>query len=339
VQRRSHEPEFGEGSNPSPATKIAPLEGQVMIEKVVVRNYQSIKKLDIEIGSLTVIVGESNSGKSAMHRAMKMLASNARGTSYVTVGEKVAAVGVKTDTGAITLERGANNHGVYRLLIDGKETTFTKLGGSVPELITRNLKIAPVKDGMSVNFAGQHDRPYLLDSSGQEVAKVLGDLTNVSTIFEAVREANRRRQGANSVLKTRLSDLDVLRQEAKDFQDLDEQIAACDEAEEALEGAQAINSKVSRLKDLLTDLTVAELALEDSRVKYVVPDTSHLEGAYSKYNTFTMMMTALSSHSREMINAKGEAELFASEQEQLHQQLHDALVEHGVCPTCGTEMS
>lgn len=311
-----------------------------MINRVRVRNYQSLKNVDIELGRLTIITGDNSKGKSSFKRALQMLVSNEIGCDYVTRGEKVASVTAETEWGSVTIERG-DKHGEYRLLKDGREIgPFTALGlGKVPEQITKALRIQPVKDSHSINFEDEHDPPFLLKKSGAEVAKILGELTNVSVIFEAQGEANKRRKNAGTKLKTRESDLANLITRAQEFKGLKAQIESCDAAEEALKEAESLSVSVDRLRDLLADLTVAEDALSRAQDIPEVPDISELEMVYEQHNSFTMMFTQLKVFKKEMAESQLLIDSYVDKQTELHAELHQLLVDIGICPTCEQEIA
>src|SRR5512139_766548 len=136
-----------------------------MLTHVEVRNFQSLKKVDIELGGFTVIVGASSSGKTAFMRALRALASNIRGTSFITQGEKKASITAHTDNNIVTLEKGETT-GTYKI----NDKVYTKLAGGVPEGVSKTLNLQPITtESSSINFAGQFDRPYLLDDSGATV--------------------------------------------------------------------------------------------------------------------------------------------------------------------------
>ena len=93
-----------------------------MLTSVEIENFQSLKRLTVKLGRFTVVTGATGSGKSSVFRAMELLAFNARGTSYITRGEKTcqvatgkleqglvsaisAAAGARTLTGLLTAAR------------------------------------------------------------------------------------------------------------------------------------------------------------------------------------------------------------------------------------------
>src|SRR6187402_3232806 len=165
-----------------------------MLQSIRCKNFQSLHDVDLELGKFTVIVGESSSGKSAFIRALKAVSSNQLNSDYITRGTKHSYVAVKTESATVTIERDQGGISVYKVAKTGsQESRYSKLNRQVPAEVTEILGITPsTLDEGSINFAGQFDPPYLLKDTGGSVAKTLGELTNVSTIFAAVKEANRR---------------------------------------------------------------------------------------------------------------------------------------------------
>ncbi len=303
-----------------------------MITQLSIRNFQSLKHADLDLGTFTVIVGPSSSGKSALIRAVRALAQNVRGSSSITRGQKVMAITARTENHTVTLERDQRG-GVYRLTGDG-EHTFTKLGGDVPPQIAAALRIDPGKD--SVNFASQFDRPYLLDESGSQVARELGELTNVTRIFEAVARANRTRAAAASKLKSRQVDLDLLKTRLADFTGLSDQLSLLDEVEkldaarrELVIKAERLTSRINAVKDAADRLAVAAPA--------PVPDAKHLWQAYNRYRDLKAKLAQVGSSRIRLDNTIAEKYRCADALSQATIALADALREAKVCPTCGQE--
>lgn len=307
------------------------------LERIVVQNFQSLKKVDIELGKFTVIEGASSSGKSAFIRAIRALASGLRGSSFITVGTKSASITAYTDQHVISLEK-SKTKGRY-LITDratGEEQTYTKLAATVPEDVSKALHLQPLtKDTSSLNFAGQHDMPYLLKDSPSQVAKVLGDLTNVSTIFEAVREANKKKLSISSLLKTRQADLDELLDQAQQFGGLLARKQAVEAAERALEELSELESSLARLEALVAATEASESLIKDYTELPDPPTTDTLEEAYSKYNAFRSQVLMWIHASQELTRLTSEEERASSQLAEVHKAVHAKLQELGQCPTCG----
>ena len=98
------------------------------LRSVTLVDYQSHQRSHLPLGPFTVIVGSSSSGKSAVVRALRLVAQNARGVSYVRHGRKQARVSVEfVDTTVVSVARG-KGVSEYELALPGAEepTVFTK---------------------------------------------------------------------------------------------------------------------------------------------------------------------------------------------------------------------
>lgn len=314
-----------------------------MLTRLKVRNFQSLQSVDLELGQLTVIVGRSSSGKTAVLRALKALTSNTRGATVITHGTTQASVEIDGQDArgdwSATWSRTATT-GAYAVTEPGQEAReYTKLGGAVPAPVAALLGIGDigVPGALSPELcvAGQFDRPYLLDETGSKVAQTLGELTQVSVLFDAAREANRRKGTFSSTLKTRESDLTQIIAQLQEFKQLPAQIKKCDEAEQAIARALAARTAADRLRSLVESFATAKLLVDNSPPEVVVPDFEPVE--YARTRAFLF---------RDLIRQVGEAK--AAEQQAvkvgeeagqavlaLEDALHKLLVATGQCPLCG----
>lgn len=309
-----------------------------MISQVSIRNFQSLKKVDLELGPFTVIVGNSATGKSAFIRALKAVASNVRGTSLVTSGESALSVSVQSETWKITLDKGLSTNS-YRVcdISTGTEKEYTKLAGEVPGDVTGLLGIEPVVDGRSVNFAGERDQPYLLDESGQQVAKVLGDLTNVSTILEAIREANRRRNAQNASVKVWTTDLAVLQGRLPKFASLPSKRALLGSLENTIAEAEELSSQIAELSDIVSSLDKTEALFSKSLPD--IPDSANMTKLFTEMQELVSTaksLVVLSSKNAELNNSLCN---IADEIINLREEHQNILVQLGECPTCHQRIS
>lgn len=314
-----------------------------MIREVVIANYQSLRKVKLRLGQFTVITGPTGSGKSALVRAVQLLAFNAPGTDYVTHGEKTVMVtmlgdeieldGRGDEPWLVSISRGGKN--AYHMSWpddDRNRGDFiaTKLAGKVPDEVKAVLRLG------EVNFAGQFDRPYLLDSTGSEVARVLGKLTNVTMLYRAAQEANRRRLASVSLLKTRQGDLAALAEAAKQYENLPRQGAAVAVAEEALARMQEAGRRRARLASLaeMRRLAADRLALA-SAVVPEPPSMASLEELAARRERLRLLTGLRDSAALRAKAAAGtevmvEAGLVAAQED-----LDAYTAKWGVCPTCG----
>jgi energy-coupling factor transporter ATP-binding protein EcfA2 len=350
-----------------------------MLTRLALTNFQSHSNTSLELGRFTVIVGPSSSGKSAVARAIWLLVANSNGTPYVRHGSRkarVSAAFVSFDGDPldaqiqVAVERGP---GVskYELVIPGEDLIeFTKCGKTVPDMIRASHDLDP--DGMWL--AGQFDRPFLLDETGSAVARTLGDLTNVSMIFAAVRECNRRASGAKAKHSDRSEILNRVRVSLQSFADLPSKLVACTAAEESLANARAIELRRDRLIALLDEVEtshvrvvsaraqlrsvpdIASLLIAESRrsrlahmvrtvedaasrraaIRLVTPpDVSSLVALSERRTLLRTMLTGVVQSELSRRQAVNQAALARVAVEEARSRLKESLTQAGACPVCG----
>ena len=311
-----------------------------MLTSVEIESFQSLRKLSLKLGRFTVVTGATGSGKSAVLRAVRLLAFNARGVTYITRGEPSCRVQAgfaehdKRDGWAVAVQRcQARGKDAYLLagLGDAPPQKFTKLGGEVPPQVAELLELS------ELNFAAQFDRPFLLDSSGGEIARTLGRLTNVTLLFDAAREANRRRLEVMGDLKRAESNLASLTEAAQKFRGMKARQAAVSEAEAAMERANQLTMRAGRLEVLTGKLEAAQAALE-AAVPPEVPDGSRLEELAGRLARARQLCVTFRNGQVDAENARDAATDAVKAGELAHARLHEVLTEAGQCPTCGSRI-
>jgi len=309
-----------------------------VISSIEVRNFQSLAHVAVELAPFTVIVGPSDSGKSAFTRAVRTLTSNQRGNAFISHGEKVTTIKATTDHGTVMLKRGkAQSDNEYVIIPEGKpeeQRTFTKLGGDTPPEVSAFIGI-PAKD--PINYAGQFDKPYLLDDSGGEVARVLGALTNVSVIFDAAREANRRKLAASGTLKTRAQDIEQIRTRISDYRPLKQQRAAIEQAEAHIEKARDLKQQISRLQQLIQSITTSQQTIAQLTpiASAEIPTTDLIEQAHARVTRMHEVITSIRSEAQQIKLSTEALDSHKSEQISLQDRYIEILTQAGTCPTCG----
>jgi hypothetical protein len=184
-----------------------------VLERVRVKDFQSLRDVDITLGRFTVIVGESGCGKSAFIRSVLKLVRNdaVSGTSsgeewsHLPPGASNAEVILNVDDHEVRWIKGKSNS----YIIDGE--SLHKVGKGCPDEVQDVLTMRELTfdgtDHYHLNFAQQFDMPFLLDDSGSRVAKILGEITNVNVLYAANRQANSQKTAAAKKLSLREQDL------------------------------------------------------------------------------------------------------------------------------------
>lgn len=313
-----------------------------MITDLEVANYQAIEKARIRLGRFTVVTGPTGSGKSALIRAIELVVRNARGTSYIRHGAKACQVAMGLEgSDVVAIERGGRGADKYRVVRQAdapddppQVDTYTKLGGQVPREVSGTLRLG------DINFARQFDSPYLLDATGGQVARTLGELTNITLLFDAAREANRRKQETGRQLKAAEQELAALVEQAASFRTLAERREAAIEAREHLACVDLIDDQLARLRQFQRErLRMHQESQElDRRVRFLeIPSTERMEHLRGRLNLLRALSRSIAFEQAEEERQEDRSAAAAMDEDDAHNALHELLVTAGVCPTCGRE--
>lgn len=221
-----------------------------MIESLQLTNWQNHKDRFFELDPITVFVGENDTGKSAILRALRWLCLNeweGEADGFITFGEQQSDVCVDIEGSRITRRKGSGNN----TYLKGKEE-YKAFGTRIPSEITRILNIT--RD----NFANQGDAHFWLSLSSPDAARALNEIFNLeeidNTLSNAASEVRQSRSRV-SVSKERLDiakkqkqELDWTRQADKDLKQI----------ESLTTQLQNIEAREEELKELYLWLKEAE---------------------------------------------------------------------------------
>ena len=135
-----------------------------------IKNFQSHHdtELDIKQNAINVIVGESDSGKSAIFRAFELLICNRpSGDKYRTHNTKKTEV----EYGGVKRVKSAS---ISQYEIDGE--IYKALRTDVPRQVTEKLRLS------SINFRPQHSAYYMLTETPGQRARAMNELADLGLI-------------------------------------------------------------------------------------------------------------------------------------------------------------
>ena len=145
-----------------------------MIEFLQIRDFRTHKESELEFSpGVNVIVGESDSGKTNIMRALWwIIFGKPSGESVRRHNAKLdCEVTIETETDCITRVRGKT---INQYILN--DDVYTGFGQSVPEPIVKAFNIN------ELNFMRQLDPPFLLSKTAGEVAQYMNRLINLDII-------------------------------------------------------------------------------------------------------------------------------------------------------------
>jgi exonuclease SbcC len=156
-----------------------------MIKSLSIQNFQSHEKTELTFSpGVNIIIGNSDSGKTAIIRALRFLIWNRpSGTSIRSWWGGKTSVRLCTEEGDIT--RTKDKIDSYTIGRPGKKDMVLKaFSTSVPEEVSRILNVN------EINLQRQLDRPFLLSETPGEVAKHFNKIANLDKIDTSLQNIN-----------------------------------------------------------------------------------------------------------------------------------------------------
>lgn len=168
-----------------------------MLARLHLKNFQSHRDTVINFDpGVNAIAGLSDSGKSAIFRALNWVINNKpAGADFATHGESSVEVELILSSGTKIRRRRTKSDNLFEM--DGKE--YRAFGQDVPEEIRAALNFA------DVNFHFQMDEPFLLGSgwSPGSIAQYLNRIARLDSIDNAVSDIRRGLLAVQQDLRTK----------------------------------------------------------------------------------------------------------------------------------------
>lgn len=186
--------------------------------KIKIKDFQIIKKAEIEIQDVTVLVGGNNNGKSSIVRALSSALFNNPNKGLVRDGAKETTVEVSFDDVCISWKKG--KRGGASFVVNGKE--FKKLGRGVPVDLFHAFGIYELtssKNKVRLNFWQDWEGPFLLNEPPSHLFEFFSQVRKEAVLLPVVRKMTSelgeerkecvRVEGAIEALQGRYDDLVV----------------------------------------------------------------------------------------------------------------------------------
>lgn len=216
-----------------------------MIDSVSIRDFQSLRDVDLPLGRFTALVGESDVGKSAVIRAIRAFVTNPGGQDIITFGQKVARVRLKGPDYDFLWMKGES----ARYASEGEGWDKVR-PGSVPEAVALKVAISDVDlDGFTVhpNFHLQLDSPFLVYDNPTQRAKAIGEVSGANKVQAGSVEARRLAGQHQRKVTEAQAELEKTREDLRRY----EALAIAEAALKAAEAATAeFNETLVRVEAL-----------------------------------------------------------------------------------------
>lgn len=275
------------------------------IEKIILVNFQSHVYSELSLSrGVNVIVGPSDSGKTAIMRALRWnMFNDPSGVEFVREGESEVSVTVRFQNHVEVERRRSRSKNQYILRRpDEEELVFEGFGKNVPAEIEEAIGIKKVmlddKKALPLNFSDQLDGPFLLQETDAYKAQAIGRMVGVDLLDETMRDTLRDKKQISVRKELMEKDLDETVQSLEAFSDLDVQISLRERIDRLL-------STVSELKEKAETAKTFAHALRE-----IKKDRTRAKDILSRYAVLDMLQDKLSDLQRNVDHYRNERLLF-----------------------------
>lgn len=229
----------------------------IKINSIIIENFQSHKYTKINFNDfVTVIIGPSDSGKTAVIRAMKWVFFNEpSGVEIIKKGANEAKVTIELNSGFKIIRGRSKSKNYYEILSpDGELDRFEGFGVNVPKEIADLSGIVKINLGnnykLSLNISEQLDSPFLITESPSIKANALGKLAGVDIIDQALTKISKELFEINGNKKTLEKEINLQQEKLTKFKYLDSEKIKLNRLESIFFDVDNINLRLNKLIDL-----------------------------------------------------------------------------------------
>lgn len=257
-----------------------------MIKSITLQNFQSHKDNTVDFcDGVNAIVGQSDSGKTAILRAINWVVNNKpTGEAFQSSWGGETIVSIALDSGVI-VKRGRSASDNYYMIDD---EAFRAFGQNVP------IEVREAMNLEEINIEKQMDSPFLLGSSPGEVAKILNKIVDLEGIDSAISNIRREKMKADQEFRTEKVRWADTVEELKQYDyliSMEEDVA---DVEALLQQSVDTNKKIEWINRLIADMTKQETAIKtNAPILDMEKDVNTCQIKYDELKTNFRKMTAI----------------------------------------------
>ncbi|WP_422661648.1 AAA family ATPase (plasmid) [Paenibacillus sp. EC2-1] len=255
----------------------------ISILSIELENFQSHGRTVVELNprGLNALTGPSDSGKSAIIRALRWVCYNEpKGADFIREGENRATVTVNFSNGmSLTRSRTNSSSGDYVVKdSSGNVKEFKGFGNDIPIDIANVHQMPRVELAQgyerSLNFSNQLDGHFMLSESPQTRAATIGRLTGVHLVDAAIKAKQSELRAASKDMTASQQTIDNLNQKLGTFSDLESFKDTVSLSKALLMGAEYLEREIDELTSLdrvvdASDIEIQTLETMQDSMKYL----------------------------------------------------------------------
>jgi exonuclease SbcC len=187
-----------------------------MISEIRIKNFQSHYNSVLKLHQgVNVILGGTDSGKSAIIRALRWIIWNKPGGDlFRSTWGGDTRVGILTDSHKIIRNKGDKNN--YILIDSEDKKEFNAIGANVPDEVQQALNLD------SVNTQYQLDAPFLLSKTPGQIAIYFNKIAGIDVITKSTKKVEKEIRDVTKTISIRRGDLKEKKVQLKQYENIEE---------------------------------------------------------------------------------------------------------------------
>lgn len=246
---------------------------------------------------MNCIIGQSDSGKSAVLRALNWVVTNKPGgEAFRSSWGGRTLVELEFSDGSI-VGREKDKENVYYT----ENQEYKAFGQSVPDDVTEQINMD------DINIQAQMDSPFLLSSSSGEVAKTLNRIANFTQIDTGISNIRKKVQENSRSIKTANSVIEDLEKQIKEFdylEDLEEDLIAFEELSNKVVGVTEEEKELAKIlvlifKDQVDIEEIDKVLKAEPELKAALTLTEQLETTTGQIRSLERLIKCVAEYQQE----------------------------------------
>lgn len=232
--------------------------GKLFVTKLVVENFQSHANTVVDFSDgFNVIVGETNSGKTSLLRALQWVMYNdPKGSDFIRTGADECSVTVHLSDGhIINRTRSRSSAGQYKVTNPaGVEEVYQGFGTEIPIEIfnAHQMPLVELSKGnsLSLNISSQLEGPFLLSMNPSEKANAIGRIIGSQVLDGSIKEVSKDVGNLTKEMSNLKKQLDIKNKAMESYDYLPDYKKRIEEAEFLIKGAEDLRNERDGLLQL-----------------------------------------------------------------------------------------
>lgn len=295
-----------------------------MFKKLKIQNFQSHKDTELEFHpGVNIIIGQSDSGKTAIFRALKWLLINKPSgdafTSTFKEKKQKTTVILETEKNKVLHQKG-----YYEL----NGISFSASGIGVPEQIQQILKV------QDLSLQSQMDPPFLLSETSGEVSRQLNEVADLSSIDIALSNINKKIRENDADLKNLKELKDKGLEELEKYENIENLEIILMSLKEVEKKKKELESQIEKEKSLVEELEIFNKTLEK------IPDDSKFLEEWNNLEKQNQKIISIQNELEEEIEEFESFQSYSNSLREVSKELDEKQKQFKkefpkVCPLCG----